>query len=113
MKLDGFTGVPDDFMLKGKRTFLETGAMTEQRLSWEEISKQYNQQWVELVDYEWPEGSPFPQVGVVRVHEADRKKFHALVQKQSPSGSALLFVGVPEKNETTVYNNLCRVQACS
>jgi hypothetical protein len=100
-------------MLQGKREFLEIGAMTDQKLSWDEISKQYNQQWVELVDYEWPEGSPFPQVGVVRVHEADRKKFHALVQKQSPSGSALVFVGVPEKNESTVYNNLCRVQVCN
>jgi hypothetical protein len=26
-----------------------------EKLSWEEIKKNYDQEWVELVDYDWPE----------------------------------------------------------
>jgi len=87
--------------------------MTNQKLSWEEISKQYNQQWVELIDYDWPEGTPYPQSGIVRTNESDRKKFHEMVRQNTSSDSALIFVGLPAKNESTVYNNLCRVQVCS
>jgi hypothetical protein len=88
-------------------------AMGNQRMTWEEISKRYNQQWVELVDYDWPEGAPFPRAGVVRTHEADRKRFHSIVKRREPSGSALVFVGVPTKEEKSVPINLCRIEVCS
>ena len=47
----------------------------EKKLTWQEIEQKYNREWVQLVDYEWSEGEPFPAVGVVRVHAADRKDF--------------------------------------
>ena len=82
------------------------------KLTWQEIEKQYAQEWVELVDYDWPEGTPYPRAGVVRVHDADRQRFHALVKAQPPAGSALVFAGIPERNEQVVHNNLYRVTAC-
>ena len=38
----------------------------EKKLTWEEIKKHYNQEWVELVDYDWPDTEPYPRDGVVR-----------------------------------------------
>ena len=81
------------------------------KLSWQEIEKLYYQEWVELVDYDWPEGTPYPRAGVVRVHDANRKNFHALVKAQPPAGSALVFVGTPELRENEVRNKPCRVVA--
>ena len=31
------------------------GTVMEKKLTWEEISRRYDKQWVELVDYDWPE----------------------------------------------------------
>ena len=87
--------------------------MSTGKLSWEEIKKLYDQEWVELVDYDWPEGTPLPRAGVVRVHERDRQKFHALVKTQIPAGSALVFVGTPKRGQEIVYNNLFRVDPCN
>lgn len=84
----------------------------EKKLTWEEIKKLYDQEWVELVDYDWPEGTPYPRSGVVRVHDADRKNFHAAVKMQTPAGSALVFVGTPHMNPQEVRNNLFRVVQC-
>ena len=86
--------------------------MEHEKLTWDEISKEYHEQWVELIDYDWPEGTPYPRAGVVRAHDKDRKKFHALVKSQTPAGSALLFVGAPSRTEGVVHNNLVRVVAC-
>jgi hypothetical protein len=83
-----------------------------EKLAWEEIEKQYNQEWVELVDYDWPDGTPYPRAGVVRVHDGDRKRFHALVRTQRPAGSALLFVGTPAADERLVTSSLFRVVSC-
>ena len=99
-------------MLKEKREFLEIRAMTDQKLSWEEISKQYNQQWVELVDYEWSDGEANPCGGVVRVHAADRKTFYSLANKSPrPENSAILFVGKAELPPGTVLcSSLMRIE---
>ncbi len=65
----------------------------EKKLTWEEIRKQYDQQWVELVDYDWPEEDEHPHTGIVRVHSSDRAEFYRLAAIDSPKDSALVFVG--------------------
>jgi hypothetical protein len=77
------------------------------KLSWNEIQKQYDGEWIELVDYDWDETEPDPEAGVVRVHSKNRKEFEDLVRKAPPEDSALLFVGkivVPEG--MTISSNL-------
>ena len=64
-----------------------------EKLSWEEINRRYPNEWVELVDYEWDEADPDPKSGVVRVHSKDSKEFEEMIKRDSPSDSALVFVG--------------------
>ena len=33
-------------------------------LTWQEIERRYNEQWVQLIDYEWFEGEPYPAAGI-------------------------------------------------
>ena len=81
--------------------------MTEQ-LSWEEISKKYKGQWVELIDYSWDETKIWPEHGVVRVHSADRKEFDSLMLTDPPADSAVLFVGPRSLPKGTfLSSNLC------
>ena len=47
----------------------------EKKLTWEEIKKRYDQEWVELVDYDWPDGESHPRSGTLRSHAATRKSF--------------------------------------
>ena len=81
------------------------------KLTWQEIEQRYNQEWVQLVDYEWPEGEPFPSGGIVRVHAPDRKDFYRIVKEtpQRPSDSAFVFVGNPAKEPGIVHNNFHKV----
>lgn len=72
------------------------------RLSWNEIREQFDRQWVELVDYDWPEGKPFPKSGVVRVHSSDRREFYRIARNEAPVDSAILFVGKPNIPPDTV-----------
>jgi hypothetical protein len=86
--------------------------MANQKLSWDEIQKRYDQQWVELVDYEWSEGEANPCGGVVRVHAADRKTFYTLANRSPrPEHSAILFVGQAELPPATVLcSSLMRIK---
>ena len=63
------------------------------RLSWDEITKSFDQEWVELVDYDWPENAAYPRAGVVRVHAKARREFDRLINQDPPPDSALIFVG--------------------
>jgi hypothetical protein len=83
----------------------------DKKLTWQEIEQQYNQEWVQLIDYEWPEGEPFPSGGVVRVHAPDRKDFYRKVREtpQRPSDSAFVFVGTHPRTAGVVYNNFHKV----
>ena len=63
------------------------------KLSWSEICAQYDQEWVELIDYDWPEEEAFPRSGTIRVHAAMRKEFDRLINEDPPADSALVFVG--------------------
>jgi hypothetical protein len=57
-------------------------SIIEKKLTWEQIEEQYDQEWVELIDYDWPEGMPYPQAGTVRVHASDCKTFYSLANKE-------------------------------
>ena len=74
----------------------------EKKLSWEEIKERYDREWVELVDYDWPDEEPNPRAGVVRVHAKTRKEFDDLADIDPPFDSAYVFVGKPKRNEEVV-----------
>ena len=63
------------------------------RLSWNEIEKLYDQEWVELIDYDWPEDEVYPVSGIVKCHGANRHDLFALTKSTSESwNSTVLFV---------------------
>ena len=64
-----------------------------ERLTWQEIEKSYDQEWVELIDFDWPEEEANPKAGKVRVHAASRKEFYELASQNPPKDSAFIFVG--------------------
>ena len=37
-----------------------------EKLSWKEIREKFDQEWVELIDYDWDMTEPDPSAGVVR-----------------------------------------------
>ena len=63
------------------------------KLSWDQIQKIYDQQWVQLVDYSWETGRPYPSAGVVRIHATTRKEFNRLVLEAPPVNAARVYVG--------------------
>lgn len=64
-----------------------------EKLTWGEIERKYNQEWVQLVDYDWPEEEPLPHGGVVQAHAKTRREFDELILREPQEDSALLFVG--------------------
>ena len=84
------------------------------RLIWDEIKTLYNEEWVELTDYDWPEGTPWPKAGIVRVHSPNRKEFWRLANAAQPSvtDSAIVFVGPPDPTDAHVRNNLMSIMVC-
>jgi len=65
-----------------------------QKMTWNEIRQLYNREWIELVDYDWPEEDSDPSAGVVRAHASDRNTFYSLANREPrPKDSAILFVG--------------------
>ncbi len=67
--------------------------MEKTKLTWEEIKRLYNEEWVELVDYDWPDEEPDPRAGIVRVHAKTREEFDKLAKVDAPHDSACVFVG--------------------
>ena len=78
--------------------------MSTNKMTWEEIKKHYDREWVELVDYDWPEEEIYPRSGVVRVHSSDRAEFYRLAAQDSPVDSAFLFVGKQTLPPGTVFS---------
>lgn len=76
--------------------------MAGQKTTWEEIRKLYDREWVELVDYDWPEEEAYPRSGVVRVHAKSRQEFDNLADIDPPVDSAYVFVGEPQKQSDLV-----------
>lgn len=67
--------------------------MAAEKLSWENIQKQYDREWVQLINYDWLEENPLPSAGVVRVHAKTRQEFDRLIAEEPQPDSAILFVG--------------------
>jgi len=90
----------------------EEGSAMAKKLTWEEIKKQYDQEWVELVDYDWPDTDTYPHSGIVRVHAKTRREFDQLILQDPPEMSALVYVGMPNRKPGVILSaNLHRVGA--
>lgn len=72
------------------------------KLAWDEICKQHNKEWVHLIDYDWTDGQPYPNSGVVRIHAKTRKEFNKLILEGEPISGARIFVGHPEKSDDLI-----------
>ncbi len=87
--------------------------MNTERLTWDEIKKHYDKEWVELVDYDWPEEKPYPLAGTVRAHAPNRKSFYQLVNTEPmPKDSAIVYVGKIQMPDGIVRNNLYQITIC-
>ena len=76
-----------------------------QKFTWEQIKKDFNGEWIQLVDYEWDRGEADPQAGVVRIHSTDKKEFHRLLKANPVSESAILYVGeMFHSDVNTIFN---------
>ena len=86
--------------------------MTE-KLTWDEIKQRYDGEWVLLLNYDWPDHTPWPRAGVVCAHDPDRKAFWRKVKgiEPRPRHSAGLFVGPPDP-PGLARNNLMTITAC-
>jgi hypothetical protein len=67
--------------------------MNTKKLSWEDIRKEYDGQWVHLIDYDWNEGTPYPNSGVVHIHAKTRKEFNELIKNSDRIPGARIYVG--------------------
>lgn len=67
--------------------------MENAKLSWEEISARFDQEWVQLVDYDWSEDELLPKAGIVQSHAKTRREFDKLIISNPQKDSALFFVG--------------------
>lgn len=65
----------------------------EEILSWKEIEQKYQDQWVQLIDFEWKEGEPRPIRGKVRISAPTRREFNRLVLSSPPADAARIYVG--------------------
>lgn len=74
------------------------------KLTWDKIKELYDQQYVELVDYDWPENEMHPRSGVVRAHSSDRVQFYNQVGKDTPVDSAILFIGKTKLPKDVVFS---------
>ena len=75
-----------------------------EKLSWEEIKELYDQEWVELVDYDWPEEDESPRTGIVRIHSPNRDEFYRLAATDSPVDSAIVFVGKQKLPKDQIFS---------
>lgn len=74
------------------------------KLNWNEILDLYDNQWVELIDYVWPDNQIDPSSGIVRVHAKSRKEFNRLVAKLPYIDSAFVYVGTPKLSQNFLIN---------
>ena len=72
------------------------------KLTWDEICKQYDKEWVHLIDFDWRDSEPYPSSGVVRIHASDRKEFDNKMLSSEPISGARLYVGKIEGNEDLI-----------
>lgn len=78
------------------------------KISWDEIKRNYSGEWVELINYEWEEGQPYPSAGEIRVHAPNRKEFYQQANQNRPLDSAILFVGDLNLPLGVIHNNFIK-----
>ena len=79
-------------------------------LTWQEIENSYQNQWVQLIDFNWPEGLSRPKSGRVRIHASSRKEFNSLVLAAEPVDAARVYVGSPQMKDSSILrSNLIRM----
>jgi hypothetical protein len=85
-----------------------------EKLTWDEILKRYDQQYVELVDFDWPDEEPNPLSGIVRTHNADKKEFYRQTKREpQPDDAAILWVGKLPREEGVYHAyNAMRIEVC-
>ena len=85
----------------------------ENKLTWQQIETQFNHQWVQLVDYTWEDGQPYPSCGVVQFHAASRTEFNELSRKNPVEDAACVFVGNPIIPRDIILSaNAMRITVC-
>ena len=62
-------------------------------LSWKQIEKKYDKQWVQLINFDWPEYESLPHSGEVVANAKKRKDFDKLICATKQKFSAILFIG--------------------
>lgn len=62
-----------------------------QKLTWDEIKQRHPNEWVALVDSDWPDTLPDPLAGVVFAHHPDKKKLFGLAHELK--SKAVLWTG--------------------
>lgn len=67
-----------------------------EKLNWEEIKARYPDEWVALVDHEWPNDRPVPLSGVVYAHSPDHAE---LIQMQRHLRAAAIVWTGKKKSE--------------
>jgi hypothetical protein len=86
-----------------------------ERLSWDAIKRKFDQQWVVLTDYDWPDGTPYPASGVVGIHAREKKDFDKLLRERRlthPNDIAVVYVGTPPRNPNELFINLYTLTKC-
>lgn len=82
-------------------------------LKWEEIQNFYQNQWVQLIDFDWPEDEPHPRCGKVRLSASSRKDFNKLVLNSEPVDAARLYVGSHQLPEGEILSsNIVKMVLC-
>lgn len=84
----------------------------EKKLTWQEIEKQYDKEWVLLDECEWLEDEIDPRSGLVRFHAKDRAEFDRMLSTLQPGfDAAIVFVGVPvNRSDVVITRGYSRVE---
>ena len=84
------------------------------KLSWTEIKRDYDQEWVLLDEFDWPTGQPYPSSGAIICHSADKRTFDKMAIEDDTPHVARVFVGKPQIPQNTVINcNMFKMTVCS
>ncbi len=63
-----------------------------EKLSWDEIKRRYPDEWVALIDHDWPDTLPEPISGIVYAHDPDHQSL--LDRQKHLKAAAILWTGM-------------------
>lgn len=82
-------------------------------LTWQQIEEKYDQQWIQLIEFDWPEGEVRPRSGCVRIHAQTRREFNRLVLEADGVNAARIYVGKHSLPEGTILSsNIVKIVPC-